>query len=166
MSVFRDLKLKRPVIDASEKDIVTIYEKPTIHYPDEKNKEVFYLENEVAEKGRLNRQKYIDSFAKDVGILHIAQKLIQEGENVFDGRFAVKDKSYADLRGMPKDGEQLGKLMAKKDEVWNKLDPELKKSMTYEDFVKSFNGDEFTKYIVSKLEAAKKVTIEPKKEGE
>lgn len=166
MSVFRDLKLVRPVIDACEKDIITIYEKPTIKYPNEKNKDVFYLENEVAEKGRVNRQKYIDSFSKDVGILNVAKKLIDEGASVFDGRFAVKDKSYMDLRGMPKDGEQLNALMAKKDEVWNKLDPELKKSLTYEDFVKSFTGDEFTKYITSKLEATKKVPTEPKKEGE
>lgn len=167
MSVYRDLKYTRPIIDCKEdKEIVSIFEKPTVVYPEKGNLDLFFTSNEVAIKGRVDRQKYIKSFAKDVGILNIAMKLAKQGENIFDGRFAVKGESYVDLRGMPRNGEELSKLMADKDKVWANLDPELKKSMSYEEFVKSFTGDEFLKYLQAKVAAKTTKAEEKVKEGE
>lgn len=171
MSCFNNLKLTRVPIVACDKEIVTIYEKPEVIYPDGEVKAdaPFYVVNRVAIKDRVDRQKYINSFAKDVGIMNIAKKLALSGENIFDGRFAVKGNSFFDATILPQDGEQLNKMMASKQKIWNSLDPELKKGMTYEQFVESFDQKAFVEYLNSKVAAKAKTTdpAEPTgKEGE
>ena len=157
---------ERTAVKCSEPDLIRTYLKPVIVYPEKDNKEIFYIDYEECVAERLNRRKYINSFAGDVGVLNIIHKLALNKENAADGRFAMK-QGFVDLSGMPTDGEQMAKLMAERNKVWAKLDPELKKNLTYDEFVSTFNLDKLNQYIAAKKAGIeKKESVVDKKEGE
>lgn len=155
-------------INVSEPELIVKVVKPVIVYPEKDNKDVFYVSYEEVITQKLDRKKYIKSFDGDVGVLNVVKKLALNKENAMDGRFAVKSNTYVDMRDFPKDGEEMAKMLANKNEVWAKLDPELKKDLTYEEFCNTFTLDEFNAYIKSKIVASKTstpVVDETKKEG-
>lgn len=153
---------ERTPVNCTEKELIRTYLKPVVVYPEKDNNEIFYIDYEECVAEKLNRRKYVNSFAGDVGVLNVIHKLALNKENAADGRFAMK-QGYVDLSNLPTDGEQMAKLLEERNKVWAKLDPELKKALTYEEFVSTFNLEKLNEYI-----AAKKAGIAPteKKEGE
>ena len=154
-------------INLSEPELIIKVVKPVVVYPEKDNKDLFYVSYEEVITQKLDRKKYIKSFDGDVGVLNVVKKLALNKENAMDGRFAVKSNTYVDLSDFPKDGEEMAKMMASKNEVWAKLDPDLKKDMTYEEFCNTFSMDEFNAYIKSKfVKSLTPVVEETKKVGE
>ena len=154
-------------INLAEPELIIKVVKPVVVYPEKDNKDLFYVSYEEVITQKLDRKKYIKSFDGDVGVLNVVKKLALNKENAMDGRFAVKSNTYVDMSDFPKDGEEMAKMMASKNEVWAKLDPDLKKDMTYEEFCNTFTMDEFNAYIKSKLaKSSTPVVEETKKEGE
>lgn len=128
---------------------------------------MFYIDYVPTEKSRINRQKYINSFAGDVGVLNVVKKLALSGEDATDGRFKAP-VGYFDATILPKDGEAEMQLKQMKQKIWSKLDPELKSNMTFEEFASSINEDKLKAYIAKKTAdlTGKKVTAKVEKQPE
>lgn len=160
----------------SAHDIVEFYDKQVVVYPEKDNKDIFFVDSVSTELKRVNRRKYVNSFSGDVGVLNVVKKLALQGEQAGDGRFAAPS-GYFDGTVLPKDGEEMLKLAKMKQAVWAKLDPELKGSMTYEDFASSIDNEKLKAFVKAKVQkkvagkeaAAVKKEAAPvveKKEGE
>ena len=113
--------------------------------------------------GKKNRKEYIESFSDDVGLQHILEKIGQGA--IAEDKYSIlntnKIGSVTDLTGMQL-FNNLGDIQALADKArvtFANLDPELKKGMSFQEFVTKFNNQDLIDYVT------KKVTTE-KGEGE
>ena len=112
---------------------------------------------EQVETNRYTRQDYIESFACDTGIQNILEK-IKIGA-------VSADRFSGDKMGVPagetdftpyENIENFADIVARADKAratYAAMDPELKKNMSFEKFVESFNQNDLTNYVKSKMDA-------------
>lgn len=145
----------------SEEDIVDTLIIDTYETDEEGNVKPITKQIEI---GRKNRKAYIESFADDCGLDNILKKIGQGAiaEDKYSILNSAKIGQVSDLRGL-QDINNLGDIeaLARKAEIsWKNLDPQLKKNMSFQEFVLSFKNDDLVAYIKDKKEAAT-----PKAEG-
>ena len=147
----------------SEEDIVDLLIIDTYETDDEGN--VRPVTKQIV-TGRKNRKAYIESFSDDVGLENILQKIGQGAiaEDKYSILTSNKVGQVTDLRGF--DGLQnfgdIDALCKKAEASFKALDPELKKNMSFKEFVSKFNNQTLNEYVEKKVAAA-----QPKeKEGE
>lgn len=108
--------------------------------------------------GVKNRKEFIESFADDVGLEHILEKIGQGA--IAEDKFSIlKDQapgSVADLRGFAdiQSMADIQKLADNARATFAKLDPALKKNMSFAEFCTKFNNADLDAYIKAKVEAA------------
>lgn len=108
-----------------------------------------------------NIDEHIASFADDVGVRAIMKKIALTGDASL---LNEKEALYADLSGIPDLPQE--KLMAyrKAEDAFTKIDPELRGSMSMEDFIKSMDAEKIGKYIDAKIAASQAKKAEGDKE--
>lgn len=104
--------------------------------------------------GTKNRKAYIESFSDDVGLENILKKIGQGA--IAEDKYSILNQqapgTVNDLRGF-QDINNLGdmeSLARKAHESFARLDPDLKKGMSFKEFCSKFNNDDLVKYVESK----------------
>ena len=115
--------------------------------------------------GKKNRKAYIESFSDEVGLQNILEKIGQGA--IAEDKFSIlksnKVGEVNDLRGFQQ-VSTMADIQALADNAratFARLDPELKKNMSFAEFCAKFNNQQLSDYI-----KAKTTVPEPKKEGE
>lgn len=156
ISAFAPVELppQQEITNVTEVDIVDTLIIDTYETDDEGN--VRSVTKQVV-TGRKNRKEYIESFAADCGLDNILKKIGQGAiaEDKYSILTSQKLGQVTDLRGF--DGlHNLGDIeaLSRKAELsWKNLDPELKKNMSFKDFVSNFKNEDLEKYVASKIAA-------------
>lgn len=98
-----------------------------------------------------NIAKHIASFKDDVGIRAIMKKVALTGDATL---LDEKQTFVADLSGIPDEPQEKLKAYKNAQEAYGKIDPELRGSMTMEEFIKSMDAEKIGKYIDAKIAAS------------
>lgn len=104
--------------------------------------------------GKKNRKEYIESFADDVGLPNILEKIGQGA--IAEDKYSIlnSDKvgSVTDLRGF-QEVTNMADIQALADKAYstfNNLDPDLKKGMSFAEFCSKFNNQDLVDYVAKK----------------
>lgn len=104
--------------------------------------------------GKKNRKEYIESFADDVGLSNILEKIGQGA--IAEDKYSIlnSDKvgSVNDLRGF-QEVTNMCDIQALADKAYAtfaNLDPELKKGMSFVEFCSKFNNQDLEAYVAKK----------------
>ena len=113
--------------------------------------EVTVVEDYV-ESRRYNRQKYINSFRDDVGIINMLKKvnagLLNPG--VLAANFSGDPGNVSDFSDVPTDVGDAMLLVDNARAVYASLPADLTKGMDFNTFCKNFNQEAFNAYLESK----------------
>lgn len=134
----------------SSSDIIKYDYVKEVELKDPKKPSEFIIYKKKVESSRVNRQDFIQSFADDVGILNILQKVAKTGDVSLLNQVEI-GKTDVDLSKMP---SSIGAahLMAKNsDKIYSKVPKDLKVNKTKEDFVNSVDNDFINKYLEEKI---------------
>lgn len=166
-----------------DKYIIEYVEKEFVKVTDDSKKgelgdDGFIITKKVVEASRTDRQAYIDSFADDVGILNIMKKVALSGdESLLNQTHRVsmpgnsKDalgRAVEDIVDVTKyQVDQVDALESYKvgAAVYNQLDPELKKKMSFEEVAK-MSDTEIDAYLNGIREKVLAIQNANKKEGD
>lgn len=135
----------------SEEDIIDTLIVDTYEVDDEGN--VKPVTKQIV-TGKKNRKEYIESFSDDVGLHHILEKIGQGA--IAEDKYSIlntnKIGSVTDLTGM-QGINNLGDIQALADKArvtFANLDPDLKKGMSFQEFVSKFNNQDLIDYVTKK----------------
>lgn len=134
---------------SKDKDIVEYVEEKYIEKTGEADTD--YIEKvRIVEGNRVNRAKYIASFADDVGIQNILKKIRMTGDesllNQCKGQFL-------DTTGLPSSKEDAYAAVENGVKAFDDLPDELKRKMSMADFVNYFGQEQFDEFINGKVAA-------------
>lgn len=108
--------------------------------------------DEYVETRRYNRQKFINSFRDDVGIVNMLKKvnagLLNPG--VLAANFTSDEEKIVDISGVPSDVGDAMALVDNARAVYSSLPADLTKGMDFNTFCKQFDQKAFNAYIESK----------------
>lgn len=146
-------KLKEKIIDTSDHTDDDIVEHLIVKkgVPIGDDGEVTVIE-EYVETRRYNRQKYINSFRDDVGIVNMLKKvnagLLNPG--VLAASFSQDENLINDISAVPSDVGDAMSLVDNARAVYASLPADLTKGMDFNTFCKNFDQKAFNAYIESK----------------
>ena len=153
MSDQKKVKEEKKIIDTSDHTDDYIIEHLIVKkgVPVGDDGEVSVVE-EFVETRRYNRQKYINSFREDVGIVNMLKKvnagLLNPG--VLAASFSKDEEKIVDISGVPSDVGDAMALVDNARAVYSSLPPDLTKGLDFNTFCKTFDQAKFNAYLESK----------------
>lgn len=144
-------KNKRPEIKPIEwqKDYVD-YEYKTVKKSTGPGEDDFELEETVIEH-RTNIEEFVNSYGEDVGVEAVLKRVALTGDTSLLEKIP---EMHADLTQIPENPEERFNMMTNNlADVYSKLDPELTKGLSIEDFIKNLTPEMLEEYINKKVHA-------------
>ena len=116
----------------------------------------FFIDKKMTVYETVDRQKFLDAQAGDVGVLNIIRKAALAGENAADGRFG-SSQGFVDADMLPQTLEETINLANEKQRIWENLDPALKANMSFEEFCQAINEEKLADYLKNKVQGSQQV---------